>query len=55
MALKGSEVLDDTLAGVAPSAGRPRSAGQFADRNFKYLMIFPAVLVILLIGLFPII
>ena len=33
-----------------PSAGRP-----FADRNFKYFMIFPAVLVILLIGLFPII
>jgi multiple sugar transport system permease protein len=31
------------------------SAGPFADRNFKYLMIFPAVLVILLIGLFPII
>lgn len=55
MALKGSEVLDDTLAGVAPSAGRPRPAGQFVDRNFKYLMIFPAVLVILLIGLFPII
>ena len=27
----------------------------FTDRNFKYLMIFPAVLVILLIGLFPII
>ncbi len=31
------------------------AAGPFADRNFKYLMIFPAVLVILLIGLFPII
>jgi multiple sugar transport system permease protein len=30
-------------------------AGALADRNFKYWMIFPAVLVILLIGLFPII
>ena len=27
----------------------------FTDRNFKYLMIFPAVLIILMIGLFPII
>jgi len=38
------------------AAGSPNlAAGPFADRNFKYLMIFPAVLVILLIGLFPII
>lgn len=29
--------------------------GRFADRNFKYLMIAPAVLVILLIGLFPVV
>ncbi len=29
--------------------------GRLADRNFKYYMIFPAVLVILLIGLFPVI
>ncbi len=28
---------------------------RFADRNFKYLMITPAVLVILLIGLFPVV
>ena len=33
----------------------PLNAGQLADRNFKYYMIFPAVLVILLIGLFPVI
>ena len=39
-----------TDSAAPPLAGRP-----FADRNFKYLMIFPAVLVILLIGLFPII
>jgi len=32
-----------------------RAARPFADRNFKYMMIFPAVLVILLIGLFPVI
>ncbi len=36
-------------------SGRASTAGQLADRNFKYLMIFPAVLVILLIGLFPVI
>jgi multiple sugar transport system permease protein len=29
--------------------------GDFLDRNFKYLMILPAVLTILLIGLFPLI
>lgn len=34
----------------AVAARRP-----FADRNFKYLMIFPAVFVILLVGLFPVI
>ena len=34
---------------------RRAGAGALADRNFKYWMIFPAVLVILLIGLFPII
>ena len=31
------------------------SFGHHIDRNFKYLMILPAVLVILLIGLFPVI
>lgn len=29
--------------------------GRYVDRNFKYLMIAPAVLVILLIGLFPVV
>jgi len=38
-----------------PAATGPTGSGPFADRNFKYAMIFPAVLVILLIGLFPII
>jgi multiple sugar transport system permease protein len=43
-------------AGMSVSAEPTHIApGGFADRNFKYMMIFPAVLVILLIGLFPII
>ncbi len=37
--------------GYTPVAARR----PFTDRNFKYLMIFPAVLIILMIGLFPII
>jgi len=41
---------DRTPAATVPTGSRP-----FADRSFKYAMIFPAVLVILLIGLFPII
>ena len=39
-------------------AGRSHTVASrrpFTDRNFKYLMIFPAVLIILMIGLFPII
>lgn len=40
---------------LEPAAARGTATGQFVDRNFKYLMIFPAVLVILLIGLFPVI
>lgn len=43
----------------ADEATGPEAIGartsRFADRNFKYLMIAPAVLVILLIGLFPVI
>ena len=27
----------------------------FSDRNFKYLMIAPAILILLLVGLFPLI
>lgn len=41
-----------TLATPAPVGAR---LGALADRQFKYLMIAPAVLVLLLIGLFPII
>jgi multiple sugar transport system permease protein len=40
---------------AAIKSAPPTSSGQFFDRNFKYFMIFPAVLVILLIGLFPVI
>ncbi|MGH6916697.1 MAG: carbohydrate ABC transporter permease, partial [Geminicoccaceae bacterium] len=29
--------------------------GRFTDRRFKYLMIWPAVLVLLLIGIFPLV
>jgi multiple sugar transport system permease protein len=42
------------LGGGAPPAASAR-ASQVGDRSFKYLLIFPAVLVILLIGIFPII
>jgi multiple sugar transport system permease protein len=37
------------------SSKPPSALGLFTDRNFKYLMVWPAVLTILLIGLFPII
>ena len=40
--------------GAAP-AMRPVAAGSFTDRNFKYLLVLPAILIILLIGLFPLI
>lgn len=36
-------------------SGNPLSVSQFADKNFKYLVIAPAVFLILLIGLFPLI
>ncbi|TCT13460.1 carbohydrate ABC transporter membrane protein 1 (CUT1 family) [Tepidamorphus gemmatus] len=41
-------------ASAVDSAVGVRTSG-FADRNFKYLMIAPAVMVILLIGLFPVV
>jgi len=47
--------LDTTLPDVGQGPARGRGLGQRVDRNFKYLMILPAVLVILLIGLFPIV
>ena len=40
--------------GTAPVLAGGRLS-QFADRRFKYLAITPAVLIILLIGLFPIV
>jgi multiple sugar transport system permease protein len=39
-----------TAAGAAPAGARMTALG---DRQFKYLLIWPAVLVLLLIGLFP--
>lgn len=52
--MSGGGATQGTLSGGA-AVGASARAGQFADRHFKYLMIFPAVLVILLIGLFPVI
>jgi multiple sugar transport system permease protein len=46
---EGARAVD---SGVIP---RRAGTGAVADRNFKYWMIFPAVLVILVIGLFPVI
>jgi multiple sugar transport system permease protein len=39
----------------APSPGLRLRLSEFSDRRFKYLVIAPAILVILLIGLFPLI
>jgi multiple sugar transport system permease protein len=33
----------------------PSPLGEFVDRNFKYLIVAPAILVLLLVGLFPLI
>lgn len=38
-----------------PRNGRSRRLGAWIDRRFKYLMVGPAVLVILLIGIFPVV
>ena len=49
--------LGCTVDGPARHPG-PRSAracGSLADRHFKYLMVLPAILVLLLIGLFPLV
>ena len=43
------------MATLAPPVPVGARLGALADRQFKYLMITPAVLVLLLIGLFPII
>lgn len=47
--------MNRNITSAPVATGRPHRGGDFAERNFKYLMIFPAVMVILLIGLFPII
>jgi multiple sugar transport system permease protein len=38
---------------VTPAAGAPRAA--FTERNFKYLLVGPAIFVLLLIGIFPLV
>jgi len=40
---------------TAPRPGLGRRLSEFSDRRFKYLVIAPAILIILLIGLFPLI
>ncbi len=52
-----SDVTDATtfVDRGARAAIRPAGPGAFVDRNFKYLLVLPAVFVILLIGLFPLI
>lgn len=44
----------DAISAAARSGRRPH-LGELADRKFKYLAVAPAVLVILLIGLFPVV
>jgi multiple sugar transport system permease protein len=43
------------MATVAPPVPLGRRAGNLADRQFRYVLIWPAVLVLLLIGIFPIV
>src|SRR5471032_3567 len=38
---------------ASPARASFRGAKSFADRQFKYLLVWPAVLVLLLVGLFP--
>ncbi len=38
---------------MTPAAGAPRAA--FTERNFKYLLVGPAIFVLLLIGIFPLV
>ena len=45
--------MTTTSAGVV--AAGVTNAGSFSDRHFKYVLIFPAVFIILLIGLFPLV
>jgi multiple sugar transport system permease protein len=42
-------------AATATQRGRTDALGLFADRQFKYLIILPAVFILLFIGLFPLI
>ena len=44
-----------SAAATAPSLALGRRLSEFSDRRFKYLVIAPAILIILLIGLFPLI
>lgn len=40
---------------TTPALDRGSAFGRFADRQFKYLVIAPAVLILLLVGIFPLI
>ena len=47
-------MADHTHITIA-SEGWIDSVSSFSDRNFKYLMIAPAILILLLVGIFPLI
>src|SRR6185436_14443772 len=40
---------------VAAGRRRASASGPFLDRNFQYVIVAPAILVLLLVGLFPLI
>ena len=44
-----------TLAFAPPGRNPASAGGMFADRNFKYLIVAPAMFVLLLIGIFPLV
>ena len=44
-----------TLAFAPPGRNPASAGGMFADRNFKYLIVAPAIFVLLLIGIFPLV
>src|SRR3990172_11514682 len=49
-------MTSSTISGAAGGLNEVRyRLGLFADRRFKYLIVWPAILVLLLIGLFPLV
>ena len=52
----GEGMTSSTISGTAGGLGGVRDRlGLFVDRRFKYLIVWPAILVLLLIGLFPLV